>query len=854
MSVTSARPAPARITRVHVRQALAAANEVALRMATKVFLSHYDSDRDRFVDGFAHKLQAFHDINVWYSPWELKPGDQVVQQIIDEGLAQCDVFVVVLSSSVSKTDWVPYEINTAIQRSLEGKCRIVPVVLGNAEAPVRLRGIQYQRIADIADYGAELDWVVDGVRKFGLNSASVSVSAVSHRLPVPPPRFVNRRSELDELDAFLEQAASATGPSVAVVHGMPGVGKTSLAAMWANTARHRFPDGSLYVDFGSRGAAAPPDIDDIMVQLLGELGADTSAIATDRAARQQTYDRLTGSKQLLVFADNVTEYAQIRQIRPCGDGSLVIAAAPTFPAEFDLVHAESVELSPFGRPDAIDMIRHLSGPRRRDDPYSALSDLAEHCDDLPVALAVAASHLRRHSAWSVSDFLERIATADNLLEAVAGGRDRDRLTGMFDEVYKGFSDRLQQFYRRLGLFPGVSFTADAAAAMTGVTTAEACALLEELYDTHLMFETVPGRYQAHALIAEHMRHVFAAHETRETAGQLASSLVDWYRRAVMDADIAVSRERLRLAPWTAAAGQVDVPVFASSAEAQHWYESERHNLVAVMEFALSYSIHEPVWHIAEAMWLLYTLSSYFSDWEQSARLGIAAAAECGDLQAEARLRPMLAKVLAQSGRYSESAEELSRARQLADGTDNAALQAMVTGVEGTCALAAGDKVRAAEALLSARSQQQLLGSSRGVAVTDLQLSRCCLLSGDFAGALTTSRRARPAFEAVPDPMNVAKVVLMSSKALSGLGRSGEAYDDAAEAAVLGQSQGMRFHTAEAHEVAAAALADMGRHEEAKPHWQAAYRLYSEIGHDKAEHLEELLVRPGNSDDATNGNG
>ena len=824
-------------------------------MAKRVFLSHCSSDKARFVDGFVCNLRTRHGISVWYDTQALEFGELLAKQI-EDGLDSADVFVVVLSRISIKRKWVLLEIATAISLYHKGKCRILPVALEDVEVPSLLSAFPYIRIRDVTAYDNELGRIVDGVRSLmsapdvspatGLDAGPVTAPAVSHRLPMPPQRFVNRRQEIDELETILEEAIVTPGSSVAVVHGMPGVGKSSLASLWANSIRHRFPDGSLYVDFGSRGPDKPIDVDDVMAQLLAELGADTSAIAPDRTARQQTYDRLTDSKQMLVFADNVTDYAQIRQIRPRGDGSLVIAAASLYSKEFDLEDAESVKLSPLRRPASVAMIRRLSGSRRRDDSDSTLEDLAEHCGDLPVALAVAASHLRRHRSWTVSDFLERIAAADNRLEAVADGNDR--VAGVFDEVYKGLSGRLQRFYRRLGLFPGMLFTADTAAATTGVPAAEARALLEELHDTHLVDEIRPGRYQRHALIGEHMRHVFAVHENPETAGQLALSLVDWYRRAVMDADVAVSRERLRLAPRTAAvAGQVDVPVFASSAEAQRWYETERHNLVAVMEFALSHRIHEPAWHIAEALWLLYTLSSYFSDWEQSARLGIDAAVECGDQQAEARLRPLLAKVLAQTGRYSESVDELDLARRLVDGTGNAALQAMVTGVEGTCALAAGDKVRAAEALLSARSQHQQLGSARGVAVQDLQLSRCFLESGDFGGALEASRRARPVFEAVPDPMNVAKVVLMSSKALSGLGRPDEAYDAAAEAAALCQSQGMRFHTAESHEAEATALTARGRHAEARTRKQAAYRLYSEIGHESAERLEEQLVGDGNGE-------
>ena len=825
-------------------------------MVKQVFLSHSSLDKDRFVDDFVKKLRR-RNISVWYDSDELLPGDRMIEHIFEHGLDRSDVVVVVLSHHSLGSSWVRHEIATAIQRHHKGRCGILPVVLDGVDVLSELDSFVYERIPDLSDYCEELDRIAAGIRRhitdpaagpeLALFSEPAPTPTASHRLPMPPQRFVNRKEEIDELDAILEQAEDTPGSAVAVVHGMPGVGKSSLATLWANAIRDKFSDGSHHVDFGSRGRDDPPDIDDIMVQLLGELGAEESAISTDRASRQQAYNRLTDSKQMLVFADNVTEYAQIRQIRPRGDGSLVIAAVSTYSKEFDLEDAEPVELLTLGRLDAVAMIRKLSGFRRRDDPDTALSELAEHCGDLPIALAVAASHLRRHRSWSVSEFLERIAAADDHLEAIAGGHGR-MLTRMFDEVYNGLGADLRQFYRRLSLFPGTSFTEDAAAVVTDISATEARDRIEKLRDAHLVTEELQDRYQIHALVAEHMRQTFTAHERRETAGLLAAALVEWYRRAVMDADVAVSKQRLRLAPRTAAAAtRVDVPVFASSAEAQRWYVSERHNLLAVMELSMTYGLYEPVWHMAEAMWLLYTLSNYYSDWEQSARLGIDAAVECGNPQAEARLRPLLARVLALSGRYPESASELSQARQVADGTDNLALRAMVTEFEGTCAHLEGNKDRAEEALLSARAQMQQLNNDRGVAVTDLQLSVHYLKSDDYASALEASRRARSAFEHVNDPMNVAKVVLMAARALLGLGRLPDTLAEATAAIESCQQQGMKYHTAGAHEAAAKALTGLGRRVEAKPHWQAAYRWYSEIGHDKAEQLEELLIRNGNED-------
>ncbi|MDE0006625.1 MAG: TIR domain-containing protein [Rhodospirillaceae bacterium] len=811
-------------------------------------MSHNHQDKVRFVDGFVQQLRTC-GMQVRYDSLELLPGDVVPEWIFD-ALGESDVFIVVLSDNAPVEGWVKHEIFTALLKHHRGKCRIITVLLDGVKVPDWLKVFQYQHISNLSDYDEELTKIVAGINRRESESATEPFRGlvvepalkrtVPCTLPVPPQKFVNRKSELDELDAVLQRVADTPGSGVAVVHGMPGVGKTALAGLWANKVRDRFPGGSLYVDLGpGGGSGALPDFDDIMVLLLGELGAEKSSISPDRASRQKAYYRLTDSRQMLLFADNVTEYAQIRQIRPRSDGSLVIAAVSKHSKEFDLEVAESVELRPLERSHAVAMLRGLAGARR-DDPRADLLALAELCGDLPIALTVAAAHLRRHSAWTVTDFLERIGSADDRLEAITGDHGKF-LTRVFDEVCDSFDAGLGQFYRRLGLFPGVSFTEASAAAVADVPVVDAGSHIEELFDFGLVVESRPNRYQVHALVAEHMRRAFHASESHWTERRLVGSLVDWYRRAVMCADVAVSKERLRLAPRPAT-GPVDVPVFGSSADAQLWYVEERHNIVSVMRLASSYGMHEPVWHMAEAMWLLYTLSNFYGDWEQSAQLGIDAAVACGDPQAEARLRPLLAKVFAVSGRYEEAGVQLAAARRGADESGNRNLQAMVTEFEGSCALLAGDKERALDALLSTRVQAEQLGSARAVAVADLQLSRFYLAVDDHVNALGVSRQARAVFESVDDPMNIAKTTLMAGQALLGLGRLSAAAAEAVAAVELCREQGMAYHSAESHETAADAFLRLRQVAKAVAHAEDAVRLYSGIGHEKAELVAEKLAR------------
>ena len=80
----------------------------------------------------------------------------------------------------------------------------------------------------------------------------------------------------------------------------------------------------------------------------------------------------------------------------------------------------------------------------------------------------------------------------------------------FDLSYQDLSPGQQRLFRRLGLIPGPTFDAYAAAALDGASLGEARRQLDELYDQHLISEPALGRYQLHDLLREHARALAAA--------------------------------------------------------------------------------------------------------------------------------------------------------------------------------------------------------------------------------------------------------------------------------------------------------------------------------------------------------
>jgi hypothetical protein len=164
----------------------------------KAFVSHATLDQDRFVRGFAERLQA-NGVDTWYSGWSLADGDSLVEKIFDEGIGEADTVIVVLSLNSISSNWVRAELNVAIVRMISKRCRLIPVIIDDVTVPVALEATKYRKIADVANYDVEFD---------GLLRAIFNESGAP---PVgPQPRFTSalRMPGLDASDvAVLEELA-----------------------------------------------------------------------------------------------------------------------------------------------------------------------------------------------------------------------------------------------------------------------------------------------------------------------------------------------------------------------------------------------------------------------------------------------------------------------------------------------------------------------------------------------------------------------------------------------------------------------------------------------------------------------
>lgn len=106
----------------------------------RVFVSHAGEDQPRFVQDFCTQLMR-HGVDAWYSGWEMKPGDSLVEKMFS-GIDSSSAFIVVISRHSVRKPWVQEELEAAIARSVaeDRNYRIIPLVIDEeVQVPTSVR-------------------------------------------------------------------------------------------------------------------------------------------------------------------------------------------------------------------------------------------------------------------------------------------------------------------------------------------------------------------------------------------------------------------------------------------------------------------------------------------------------------------------------------------------------------------------------------------------------------------------------------------------------------------------------------------------------------------------------------------
>lgn len=577
---------------------------------------------------------------------------------------------------------------------------------------LRLSGPSRERFVAVARGRAQASEVLNAWHDdLGRFAASASRS-----LPRDIASFTGRRPELTRLLDEIDRPVAAGVVGIYAIDGMAGVGKTTFAVHAAHQLAGRFADGQFFLRLHAHTPGQKPvDPADALVSLLLTAGMGVQQIPPGLEARAARWRDLVAGKKVLLLLDDAVSHEQVAPLLPGDGGSLVLI---TSRRRLTAVQDAAVISLDTLHPDEADALLARLADRNEIKPRSAAAgELTRLCGYLPLAIGMLASQLRHHPAW----------TADQLADDLA--RARDRLAVMhaenvsvaaaFDLSYQDLSPERQRLFRRLGLVPGPTIDAYAAAALDDTSPNEVMSGLAELYDQHLLTEPTPGRYQLHDLLREHANALAAIGDPEESGADLGR-LLDYYLHMAAAADRLIARRPPSDTTPVADFFPYTVPRLGNRQDAEAWLSDERANLEAAARHAAVSG--QPV----HAVWIPAHLAGFLATrgyWDQALSVHRTAASIAEIVrdqvgQAVALYNVGFAHLLI--GDYPAAIKAQKRALDLSRDLGQVTSQIDILNVLGRAYTAIDDSTAAtasaAEALSRARTADDQLGQADALRV------------------------------------------------------------------------------------------------------------------------------------------
>lgn len=477
--------------------------------------------------------------------------------------------------------------------------------------------------------------------------------AVSGRVSLPKPQqlpptirdFVGRDEYLAALDSLLfngRNGVSIGASTIAILAGMAGVGKTTLAVHWARRTAERFPDGVLFANvrgYGPSDAAAPTEIMEGFLRALGVTVEQMPARIDEQAG---LFRSLTAEKKILVLIDNVSSAGQVRPLLPAAPGCFaIVTSRDSLTGLVAVEGAEKITVDVLTPSEALTLATGILGTDRAAEQPNSVENLVRLCARLPLALRIAATQAA-DTCVSLLDVVAELAADDHRLRVLSqSGDERTEIRAVFDWSYRRLEPSQARLFRCLGLHPGPEFSLSAAATIANSDRSATRLLMNCLIKSHMVERVDSKRYRMHDLLRDYAANLAVEHEAEVDREHILITLLEFYVQTLYQCDriIYVAHEKLPR-PMNLKFSQ---EMIEDRDDALTWLRHERVNLIAMLKFAALRHRHDEAIHLAYGMRFLCETGGW-DDLLEATSIGITAARNCGDKYSEAFLHNLRGEV------------------------------------------------------------------------------------------------------------------------------------------------------------------------------------------------------------------
>lgn len=601
----------------------------------------------------------------------------------------------------------------------------------------RARPGQWARATDGASVTQVARDYVDRSTTYVLGPGSLPVRPALAGLPPAPEELHGRAPQVRELLALLDPGTGGprTAP-VAVVTGLPGVGKTALIGHVAQQAYRRewFPGGAVFLDLRGHASGEAVTAEEAVAAVL--LRSGIRAEGTDEEHRRAQLrslfaERAAEGQRMLIVADDPADASVLEPLVPTDGSHRLLVASRTVPVPSVLAAPPPLHLLPLdelppaasGELIAAALRDARAGEERPAREADALARITEQCGHLPLALRIVAAQLTADPGLRLSTMAETLDDARTRLEKLrfdeGGGRSL-AVRAAFDLSYERLPGGDAETFRLLSLHPGREVSTEAAAALAGRTAEFARTALARLSRAGLLQEDGDGgRWRMHDLLRLHAAEQ-AGRQTAEADREAALDRLFAFCTAALAAAQSHVLER--------EAGPASER-FADRGAALSWIDAEYDTLHRLQGLAARTGRHRVVAALAQGLGRYRDQRFLFREVTSGKEETLAAFRALGDRDGEADELNRIASAYAAADDLDRATEYYEQAHEAyaALGQDHA--MAGIRHNLGKAQAEAGVFGEAEENLRFAADHWRRTGQARAAAMALNNLGRLCVRTG-----------------------------------------------------------------------------------------------------------------------------
>lgn len=240
--------------------------------------------------------------------------------------------------------------------------------------------------------------------------------------------LVGMNSRLKELDSYVEKTTSSDVHFIGI-HGIGGIGKTTLARAYYNWMSDKFEGGSCFLK-NVREDCERNGIVHLQKQLLSQISGQQEGEIMDAESGKVTIRSRLCSKKVLIVLDDVSKPKELQALADnaewFGGGSVIIITTRSGSLlrkayeEINMYEAQQLN-----NRDALQLFSSKAFKRNNQVPREDYKELAKeairYAKNIPLALEVLGSHLygKTINDWrSVLDKLKEYPTKENIIDSI----------------------------------------------------------------------------------------------------------------------------------------------------------------------------------------------------------------------------------------------------------------------------------------------------------------------------------------------------------------------------------------------------------------------------------------------------